>query len=62
MNNTRVVEISDGTILEVEYNDDFFCKVRKYFGLTDVDEVSDDHLKVFFCDTFKSTLSNIENH
>ena len=44
----RIINLPDGSILTLTFNDAFVEKVRRYCELDELDEVTDEHLKTFF--------------
>lgn len=51
---TRVVTLPNGYELEISFNNAFYEKVRKYFGLNDQEIPSDVHLREFFTACMRS--------
>ena len=45
---SKSIELPDGSVLTLEYNEKFVAKVRQHFKLEANVEVSDDLLKEFF--------------
>jgi hypothetical protein len=45
---SRSIELPDGSVLTLDFNDLFLAKVRQHFELTPDTEVTDDLLKEFF--------------
>lgn len=44
----RIINLPDGSVLTLTFNDAFVEKVRRYCELDELDEVTDEHLKTFF--------------
>lgn len=54
------IALSDGSIMELEYDEPFNAKVRQYFDLGDDVEPSDEQIKTFFYKTCKVALDKAE--
>lgn len=50
----RVISLSNGDVLTLTFNDAFVDKVRKYCELEREEDVTDEHLKLFFAASLAS--------
>jgi hypothetical protein len=56
----RNITLPRGGVLEVSMTDDFVQRVRKQFDLANVDEVTDDHVRMFIFSAVKGGLDRHE--
>ena len=60
MTNTKKIKLRDGSILEIEHNDEFVEAIREKLELESTQEVDDDHIRAFVYGTFNNALSAYE--
>jgi hypothetical protein len=53
---TKFIKLPNGNTLEVSIFPGFLEKVKEHFSLSNVEEVNDDHVRMYIYGAFKSAL------
>lgn len=53
---TKLIKLPNGNTLEVSIFPGFLEKVKEHFSLADVEDVNDDHVRMYIYGAFKSAL------
>ncbi len=53
---TKFIRLPNGNTLEVSIFPGFLEKVKEHFSLSNVEEVNDDHVRMYIYGAFKSAL------
>ena len=60
MQETRMIKLPNGNILEVTINPGFLFRVAQQFGINEA-EVVDDHIRMFIFGAFKNAIDKAQN-
>lgn len=61
MNESRTIELNNGTKLELECTDGLFEAVKQYFSLTSSTDITDRHLQEFVINMCQNAVSDAES-
>lgn len=59
---TRLIQLSNGNTLEVTIRPGFLLRVAAHFGLSSIESVKNDHIRMYIFGAFKNAVDGVDAH